>query len=222
MAGEVVALLGDNGAGKSTLVKALGGVHALDSGDLRINGQLIDRANPRESLARGISAVFQDLAIVETLDVATNVFMGNPLTRAGCFVAKRRMNHEAAVILQDLRIRVPSVRVAVGELSGGQRQGVAIARALRQDTDIILMDEPTAALGVRETAQVRDIILTLREKGKSVILVSHDLEFVFSVADRAIVLRLGSVQGSREISVTDRKEIVGLITGALKADDDAR
>lgn len=216
--GEVLALLGDNGAGKSTLVKVLGGVHTLDQGAFSINGARVDRADPKVALSGGISAVFQDLAVVETLDVAANVFLGRPLTRFRFFVAKRRMVDESARILRELRIRVPSVRVPVGELSGGQRQGVAIARAVRQDTPIILMDEPTAALGVRETAQVRNTITELQSQGKAVVLVSHDLEFVFSVADRVQVMRLGAVQGVRRVSESSRDEVVGLITGAIPPD----
>jgi simple sugar transport system ATP-binding protein/D-xylose transport system ATP-binding protein len=218
-AGEVLALVGDNGAGKSTLVKVLAGVHSLDSGEHRIGGRLLEKTDPRSAKSLGVSTVFQDLAIVDTLDVAANMFLGQPLRRLRVFANRGRMVDEAARSLRDLGIRVPSVRVAAGELSGGQRQGVAIGRAVRQDNPIILMDEPTAALGVRETMQVGQIISELRSRGKSVILVSHDLEFVFAVADRLLVLRLGQVQGVRKVAETDRREVVGLITGAHPADD---
>ena len=217
-AGEVLALVGDNGAGKSTLVKVLAGVHSLDFGELRINGELLERTDPRSARSRGVSTVFQDLAIVDTLDVAANMFLGQPLRRMHMFANRSRMVNEAAESLRDLGIRVPSVRVAAGELSGGQRQAVAIARAVRQDNPIILMDEPTAALGVRETMQVGQVIGELRNRGKSVILVSHDLEFVLAVADELLVLRLGQVQGIRRVSETDRHEVIGLITGAHAAD----
>lgn len=216
--GEVLALLGDNGAGKSTLVKVLAGVLKLDAGEFRINGTLVEHADPRMVQRLGVSIVFQDLAVVETLDIAANMFLGAPIRKFGVFANRRRMIEESAKALQDLKVRVPSVRVPIGELSGGQRQGVAIARAVRQDNPVILMDEPTAALGVRETAQVKDIIQHLRDQGKAVVLVSHDLEFVFDVADRVQVMRLGRVQGIRRVADTDRREVVGLITGAVEAD----
>jgi len=218
--GEVLALVGDNGAGKSTLVKILAGVYALDSGVQRVRGDVVDRADPRAARRRGISTVFQDLAIVETLDIAANMFLGQPMSRARFFANRRKMIDEAAATLRDLRVRVPNVRVPAGELSGGQRQGVAIARAVRQNTPIILMDEPTAALGVRETGQVADMIHQLRDREKAVILVSHDLEFVFGVADRVLILRLGRVQASRRVTDTNRSEVVGFITGAAAPDSD--
>lgn len=220
--GEVLALLGDNGAGKSTLVKVLCGVYELDRGELLVNGERVTDPSPRLLQSRGVATVFQDLAVVETLDIAANMFLGQPIRRFGFLANRRRMIDEAAEALQALKVRLPSVRVPLGELSGGQRQSVAIARAVRLDHPIVIMDEPTAALGVRETAQVGDIIRHLRDSGKAVILVSHDMEFVFEVADRAQVMRLGSVQGIRQISQTDRREIVGLITGALNADASVR
>jgi ABC-type sugar transport system ATPase subunit len=216
--GEVLAIVGDNGAGKSTLVKLLSGVYPLDSGELYVDGERIEKADPRRARSHGVSTVFQDLAIVETLDIAANMFLGQPLRRFGVFAARKQMLAQSAEILRDLKVRIPSVRVPAGELSGGQRQGVAIARAVRQDNPIILMDEPTAALGVRETAQVAEIIRTLKSRGKAVILVCHDLEFIFEVADRIHVLRLGATQGVRTVADTDRSEIVALITGAMAAD----
>lgn len=216
--GEVLALVGDNGAGKSTLVKVLAGVHTLDSGELRVRGDLVDRADPQAARRRGISTVFQDLAIVETLDIAANMFLGQPTRRARLFANRREMIDEAAATLRNLRVRVPNVRVPAGELSGGQRQGVAIARAVRQNNPIILMDEPTAALGVRETGQVGEMIHQLRDRGKTVILVSHDLEFVFKVADRIQILRLGRIQAVRRLTKTTRSEVVGFITGTHAPD----
>jgi ABC-type sugar transport system ATPase subunit len=216
--GEVLAIVGDNGAGKSTLVKVIAGVYGIDSGQITVGGDSVVKSDPRLARSRGISTVFQDLAIVETLDIAANVFLGEPLRRLRLFADRKRMLAQSAEILRDLKIRVPSVRVAAGELSGGQRQGVAIARAVRQDTPIILMDEPTAALGVRETAQVAEIIRTLRSQGKAIIVVCHDLELVFEVADRIQVLRLGQVQGVRRVIDSTRAEIVSLITGAIEAD----
>lgn len=213
-AGEVLALVGDNGAGKSTLVKLLSGIHTMDSGELLIEGQPVTVGSPRDAQDLGISTVFQDLALVEALDVACNIYLGKPLRR-GPLVDKRAMIEGAADLLRDLRIRVPSVRVPVGTLSGGQRQGVAIARAVLRKGSVIIMDEPTAALGVRETRHVEEIIDGLRSAGRAVILVSHDLELVFRIADRIEVLRLGKVQGVRRRDATTREEIVGLITGLL-------
>lgn len=217
--GEVLAIVGDNGAGKSTMLKVLAGVNALDKGTFTVGDTAVGKSDPRAMREHGIATVFQDLAIVETLDIAANMFLGQPLTRFRIFADRRAMLAEAAESLQDLGVRVPSVRVPAGELSGGQRQGVAITRAVRQRTPIILMDEPTAALGVRETAQVARIIRDLRDQGRTVIIVCHDLEFIYEVADRVQVLRLGRTQGVRDVATTSRSEIVALITGAQKADD---
>ena len=219
--GEILAILGDNGAGKSTLVKVLAGVHNLDAGELRINGQTVERTSPRLARQHGVSTVFQDLAVIETLDIAANMFLGQQIRRGWIFANRRRMFAEAAESLAALGVRVPSVRAQLGELSGGQRQGVAIARAVRGDNPIVLMDEPTAALGVRETAHVGEIIRELKRLGKCVILVSHDLEFVFKVSDRLLIMRLGRVQGRRDTRSTDQQEVVAMITG-LAGDDDAK
>jgi ABC-type sugar transport system ATPase subunit len=219
--GEVLSILGDNGAGKSTLVKVLAGVHNLDAGELRINGETVDRTSPRLARQHGVSTVFQDLAVIETLDVAANMFLGQQIRRGWIFANRRRMFAEAADSLAALGVRVPSVRAQLGELSGGQRQGVAIARAVREDNPIVLMDEPTAALGVRETANVGEIIRELKRRGKCVILVSHDLEFVFKVADRMLIMRLGGVQGLRTTASTDHQEVVAMITG-IAGDDETK
>jgi ribose transport system ATP-binding protein len=219
--GEVLAILGDNGAGKSTLVKVLAGVYNLDAGEFRINGQSVERTSPRVARRHGVSTVFQDLAVIETLDIAANMFLGQQIRRGWVFANRRRMFAEAAQSLASLGIRVPTVRAQLGELSGGQRQGVAIARAMREDNPIVLMDEPTAALGVRETAHVGEIIGELKRRGTCVILVSHDLEFVFKVSDRLLVLRLGHVQGLRNTVSTDQQEVVAMITG-IAGDDEAK
>jgi ABC-type sugar transport system ATPase subunit len=162
--------------------------------------------------------VFQNLALVECLDVAENMYLGRQIKRWGIFANKKAMIDRAADTLTELKVRLPSVRVPVGVLSGGQRQGVAIARAVQQDTPIVLLDEPTAALGYRETQQVITIIRQLRDAGKAVVLVSHDLSMVFDVADSIQVMRLGRVQGVRRREDADRNEIIGLITGAIDAD----
>ena len=212
--GEILAVVGDNGAGKSTMVKVLSGILPMDSGQLYIDSQSVTLRSPAHARALGISTVFQDLALVEPLDVAANIYLGRPLTR-GPFVDRRAMIEGSADLLSNLRIRLPSVRVPVGTLSGGQRQGVAIARAVFQQGRVIVMDEPTAALGVRETHQVEEIIMGLRANGRAIILVSHDLELVFRIADRIEVLRLGRVQGVRRRDATTHAEIVGLVTGLL-------
>jgi ABC-type sugar transport system ATPase subunit len=216
--GEVTVIVGDNGAGKSTMMKVLSGVFPVDSGEVLINGKPTILTSPAKARENGIAMVFQNLALVECLDVAENMYLGRQITRWGVFADKRAMIEGAADTLTDLKVRIPSVRVPVGVLSGGQRQGVAIARAVQQDTPIVLLDEPTAALGYRETQQVITIIRQLRDAGKAVVLVSHDLSMVFDVADTIQVMRLGRVQGVRRREAADRNEIVGLITGAIDAD----
>lgn len=215
--GEILAIVGDNGAGKSTLVKILSGVLRADSGHLEIDGRPSQFDNPLDAHAAGISTVFQDLALVEVLDVASNMFLGRT-PRKGPFVDRRRMMAEAADQLQDLKIRLPSVRVPIGMLSGGQRQAVAVARAVQQGGRTVIMDEPTAALGVRETAQVVEIMRRLRAQGRAVVVISHDFELVFDVADRVQVMRLGRTVGVRRIAETTRQEVVGLITGSISPD----
>ena len=217
-AGEVLALVGDNGAGKSTLVKILAGVHQMDSGELLIDGQPVQLGGPGHARQLGIATVFQDLALVECLDIAANMYLGRPPRRWGVFVDRPKMISGAADVLQQLKIRLTSVQVPVGALSGGQRQAVALARAVLQQGRVVLMDEPTAALGVRETQHVLELVLELRSQGAAIILVSHNLEAVFGVADRIQVMRLGRVQGVRRIEQTDRNEVVGLITGAVAGD----
>lgn len=214
---QILAIVGDNGAGKSTLVKAITGLYRLDKGRIVVDGVPVDRADPRQMKRLGLSAVFQDLALVESLDVATNMYLGQPLLRAGFLRRKTAMREGAAETLRGLGVRLPSVRVAIGELSGGQRQSVAIARAVLADNQIMLFDEPTAALGVRETAQVGETLEELKARGKALIVISHDLEFVLRHADRVQVMRLGGVQGVRNTKDTTREELVGLITGLVSA-----
>ena len=216
--GEVSVIVGDNGAGKSTMMKVLSGVYPVDSGELLIGGKPAALNSPAKAREHGIAVVFQNLALVECLDVAENMYLGRQIKKWGIFADKKAMIDQAADTLTELKVRLPSVRVPVGVLSGGQRQGVAIARAVQQDTPIVLLDEPTAALGYRETQQVITIIQQLRDAGKAVVLVSHDLSMVFDVADVIQVMRLGRVQGVRRRTSADRNEIVGLITGAIDAD----
>lgn len=218
-AGRILAIVGDNGAGKSTLVKSITGLYRLERGRIIVDGVPVERPDPRLMKRLGLSAVFQDLALVESLDVATNMYLGQPLLRAGFLRRKAAMWENAAETLKSLGVRLPSVRVPIGELSGGQRQSVAIARAVLADNPIMLFDEPTAALGVRETAQVGQTLEELKARGKAIIVISHDLEFVLRHADRIQVMRLGSVQGVRNTADTTREELVGLITGLVSAHD---
>jgi ABC-type sugar transport system ATPase subunit len=211
--GEILAIVGDNGAGKSTLVKIVSGLYRPDEGDILVGGKSVSFNTPADARAAGVATVYQDLALVECLDVATNMFLGQ-VPKKRLFVDRGRMERESSDFLRSLNVGVKSVRTQIGMLSGGQRQIVAFARVLRLGADIILLDEPTAALGVRETAHAAEMIRGLRQHGKAVVVVSHDIEFVFAVADRVQVMRLGTVSGIRRVSQTTRDEIVSLITGA--------
>ncbi len=211
--GETVALVGDNGAGKSTLMKILCGAYQADQGSVLIDGHEVAFRSPRDAMAHGIAVVYQDLALVDHRDVATNVFLGREPTR-GPTVDKPRMDREARRVLDTLKIKIPSVHTLVGLLSGGQRQAVAIARAVDQGGRLIFMDEPTAALGVREQAKVLRLIEDLRAHGTAVVVVSHNLQHVFSIADRIVVMRGGRNAGDRRKAETTPEEIVRLIVGA--------
>lgn len=212
--GEVLAIVGDNGAGKSSLIRVVSGVYHPDEGSILVQGEERSFATPADARSAGVATVFQDLALVEVLDVATNMFLGQ-VPRRGPFVDRRRMESESRSFLDELDVTVASVRTEVGMLSGGQRQIIAIARAIRAAGQIVLLDEPTAALGVRETAQAVGLISRLRERGSAVILVSHDMGLVFQLADRIHVMRLGRTAGVRERAHTTPEEIIGLITGAI-------
>lgn len=216
---EVVALLGDNGAGKSTLIKILSGVYRKDAGEIYVDGHHVTIHGPLDAQhLLGISTVYQDLALVDVRDVASNIYLNVEPTFFGIFIDFRKLYEDAHKVLNQLRIDLPSVRVNVGELSGGQRQAVAIARALARGQRIFLLDEPTAALGVEQQAKVNQLILNLKEQAKTVVVISHNLEHVFTVADRLIVLRHGRRVGTRIRSETTKEEIVGLITGAIRGD----
>ena len=220
-AGEVHAIVGDNGAGKSTTIKIITGLHRGDEGTIHVGGTELDLAHDAaDAQGRGIAVVYQDLALVEVLDISTNMALGNLPRRLG-MLDRRRMDREAAQVLRDLQVRVGDVKTPVGLLSGGQRQVVAIARAVRMDSPIVLLDEPTAALGVQESARVGEILDGLKAAGKAVICISHDLEFVFEHADRITVLRLGRTVGTREVPKTSRDEIISMITGLAQRDGTA-
>jgi len=213
--GEVHAIVGDNGAGKSTAIKIITGVYSADEGEIRLMGEVVPHKRSTSHLGDyGIAVVYQDLALVEVLDIATNLSLGRLPTRFG-LLDRKRMRRDAQGVLTDLKVRVTDVSTPVGLLSGGQRQIIAIARAVRLDKPLVLLDEPTAALGVQETAHVGEIIDELKPSGKAIVCVSHDLDFVFRHADRVTVLRLGRTVATKRVAETTRAEVVGLITGAL-------
>lgn len=210
-AGEVVALVGDNGAGKSTLVKILSGVHQPTSGTMTFCGEPVSLNDPGAALSLGIATVFQDLALCENLDVVANIYLGRELQPL--HMDEVAMEVRAWQLLNELSARIPSVRIPVAALSGGQRQTVAIARSLLLDPKVILLDEPTAALGVAQTAEVLDLIERVRAKGLGVVMISHNMEDVRAVADKIVVLRLGKNNGVFEPDASNQ-ELVSAITGA--------
>jgi D-xylose transport system ATP-binding protein len=215
-AGEVVALVGDNGAGKSTLVKVLAGVGPPTEGKIFFSGKEVTVARPQDAVALGVATVYQDLALCDNLDVVANLFLGSELTRiAGPLgpLDELEMEHRALDLLRQLSVRIPSVRIPVASLSGGQRQSVAIARSLLGEPKVVILDEPTAALGVAQTAQVLDLISRLKDRGLAVILVSHNLADVFAVADVVEVLRLGKNAGRFRVEDTSEEAVVAAITG---------
>jgi ribose transport system ATP-binding protein len=210
---EVLAIVGDNGAGKSTLIKILSGVHQADRGELEVAGRPIRITDPHAARQLGIATVFQDLALVDMRDVAANLYLGREPVRWRYFVDRRKMLQGARAVMRDLRVNIPSLTAEVGQLSGGQRQSIALGRATAQHGRVIIMDEPTAALGVRESRKVLDLILRLKASGTGVVIVSHNLRHVFSVADRILVLRHGRRVGLRDKSATAPDEIVKMIVG---------
>jgi D-xylose transport system ATP-binding protein len=210
--GEVVAIVGDNGAGKSTLVKILAGVHPADVGTLTWDGRVVSIPSPAASRALGIATVFQDLALCDNLDVVSNLFLGREV---GDFTLdEEQMEKRSWELLRQLSAKIPSVRIAVASLSGGQRQTVAIARSLIGDPRVIILDEPTAALGVAQTAEVLNLVERLRERGHGVVLISHNMADVQAVADRVVVLRLGRNNGDFRVPDVSYEEIISAITGA--------
>nr|WP_206323262.1 ATP-binding cassette domain-containing protein [Streptomyces sp. HNM0574] len=213
-AGEVVALVGDNGAGKSTLVKTVAGVHGVDGGRVEWRGRPVTIGRPHDAQHLGIATVYQDLALCDNLDVVANLFLGSELRGRGGVLDEIAMEKRAKELLDTLSIRIPSVRIPVAALSGGQRQVVAIARALIGDPSVVILDEPTAALGVEQTAQVLDLVERLRERGLGVLLISHNMADVQAVADRVAVLRLGRNNGVFPVAGTSHETVVAAITGA--------
>jgi D-xylose transport system ATP-binding protein len=211
-AGEVVAIVGDNGAGKSTLVKVLAGVHQADAGSISFNGKEVQINDPSAAIHLGIATVFQDLALCENLNVVENLFLGREM--GPWRLNEVSMEVRSWELLQQLSAKIPTVRVPIASLSGGQRQTVAIARSLLGEPRVIILDEPTAALGVAQTAEVLDMIERLRERGLGVIMISHNMEDVRAVADRIVVLRLGRNNGEFDARTVSSAELVAAITGA--------
>jgi simple sugar transport system ATP-binding protein len=218
---EVHAIVGDNGAGKSTLVKILSGVIRPDGGEVRLDGAPVEIGSPRHARALGIETVYQDLALAEHLDAAANLFLGRelylppPLAWLG-FLDRKAMRLRAREEMRRLKIGLPSVDQPVAELSGGQRQAVAVARAIAWGRRIVIMDEPTAALGVRESAMVLELIREVRARGLAVVMISHNLPEVFAVADRITVLRLGRTITTLATKDSSLEAVVGMMTGALE------
>jgi len=216
-AGEVLALLGDNGAGKSTFIKVLAGAHGASDGEIRIEGEPVSFASPQDAAERGIATIYQELALSENLSIAENVFLGRELvTRvAGVpFLKRAEMRKRVAGLLEELEAHIADPDAPVGSLSGGQRQAVAICRALNLEARLVIMDEPTAALAVAETRKVLNVARRLAERGCAVVLISHNLVDVFEVADRMVVFRRGRKIAERRREVTTPEEMVSLITGA--------
>jgi ABC-type sugar transport system ATPase subunit len=214
---EVVALVGDNGAGKSTLIKVLSGVYQPTKGEVAIDGVPVKLHTPADAAANGVSTVYQDLALVDSRSVAANLFLGREFTR-GPFVDRARIAKSARRVIKELKADIPSVEVPVMMLSGGQRQAVAIGRAVAHGGRVIIMDEPTASLGVAETRRVLQLVVELKRQGKSLLIISHNLQHVWEVADRIVVLHRGCLVGDSPRTETSMEQMVKLILFGAMAD----
>ncbi|MGA1837653.1 ATP-binding cassette domain-containing protein [Herbiconiux sp. 11R-BC] len=212
--GEIVALVGDNGAGKSTLVKIISGLFPPSAGQIYLNGEQVTFKDASDARGKGVEVVYQDLALVDNQPVYMNMFLGRELVRGPLRILDRKtMAQRTQTMIDELDVRIPSPRSNIKALSGGQRQGIAIARATHYAKGLVLMDEPTAALGVAETAKVEETILKLKARGAAVLIVSHNLDQVFRIADTVTVLRRGTQVATRALADTSRNEIVSYITG---------
>jgi len=215
--GEVTAIVGDNGAGKSTLIKCISGVYTADEGSIHINGELVHFTTPEESRSFGIETVYQTLGLIEDLTIWQNLFLNREkLKGVGPFkiLNKSAMREESAAMLKNLDVYIPSIKSRVRGLSGGQRQAVAICRAAGWGSRVVIMDEPTAALGVRETAKVEDLIKRMKDQGLAILLISHNFDQVLRLADQIWVMRQGNVMAGMRAKDTSGDELVALITGA--------
>ncbi len=213
-AGEVVGLVGDNGAGKSTLIKTIAGVGPADDGEIFVEGQPVKITSPQVAARLGIETVYQDLALCDNLDVIANLFLGREDITPLRSLRENEMERKGLSVLRILEVKIPSVRSLVASLSGGQRQSIAVAKSILRNAKVVLLDEPTAALGVAQTRQVLNLIRRLREQGLGVVVISHNLADVFEVVDRVIVLRLGRRVGTFEVKNTTPEQVVAAITGA--------
>ncbi|GAA2372897.1 ATP-binding cassette domain-containing protein [Dactylosporangium salmoneum] len=216
--GEIMALVGDNGAGKSTLVKTLSGAQPADAGTIRVDGEPVSITSPQDAVRAGIETVYQDLALCDNLDVVANLYLGRELRSPqkgllGRFLARGRMSHHARQVLDELAVTLPALSAPVAALSGGQRQAIAVGRAVLWGSKVVVLDEPTAALGVQQTATVYRLIRTLSERGVSVVLISHNMVDVFELADRITVLRLGEGAGVFTPSEATPQDVIAAITG---------
>lgn len=213
-AGEIVALVGDNGAGKSTLIKIISGLYQPSRGEITLNGEQVAFRDASDARDKGVEVVYQDLALVPDQPVYMNMFLGRELTRGPLrTLDRKRMAKQTQELVDTLDVRIPSARATLSDLSGGQRQGVAICRATHWASGLVLLDEPTAALGVAETAKVEELILKLKERGAAVLIVSHNMDQVFRIADRVSVLRRGTQVGTKKLNDTSHNEVVAMITG---------
>ncbi len=216
--GEVVGLVGDNGAGKSTLVKTIAGVNIPDTGEILVNGQRVHVSSPADATRLGIETVYQDLALCDNLDVVNNLYLGREAVSvpAGPLspLNELEMERRTVEVLRQLDVKLPSVRSIVASLSGGQRQSIAVAKTILRNAQVVLLDEPTAALGVAQTRQVLTLIKRLREQGLAVVVISHNLADIFEVVDRVVVMRLGRRIATFDIHNTTPEQVVGAITGA--------
>src|SRR5437588_7836043 len=213
-AGEVVGLVGDNGAGKSTLIKTIAGVGPADSGEISVEGQPVKITSPQAATRLGIETVYQDLALCDNLDVVANLFLGREDISPIHSLRENEMERKGLSVLRTLEVKIPSVRTLVASLSGGQRQSIAVAKSLLRNAKVVLLDEPTAALGVAQTRQVLNLIRRLRDQGLAVVVISHNLADVFEVVDRVIVLRLGKRVATFDVKSTTPERVVSAITGA--------
>lgn len=212
--GEVVGLVGDNGAGKSTLIKVIAGVGPADTGEIFMDGRPVRINSPQNATGLGIETVYQDLALCDNLDVVSNLFLGREQRSALRVLNEAEMEYRTLEVLRTLDVKLPSVRATVAALSGGQRQSIAVAKCILRQAKVVLLDEPTAALGVAQTKQVLALIRRLREQGLAVVVISHNLADVFEVVDRVVVLRLGRRVGTFDIKNTTPERVVAAITGA--------